>query len=433
MSPGLVRLLDVSGLRGRLATRRRRRRQARAVQALHGWPIPSAAPQRWPASQPPFQGPTAHFDDFGQPTDRFPQLTARGPAKPPPPAVTSRRTDARWTVVSDLPAEPWLQRARRSMGILGLVLVVLAGSSTIVAHVIDWVRPRPSTQPLTPSDADFRAAAAGAVADYLTWDEADRSSRPAVLSRFGARPSAGTAGQSQPVDGWNGKGRQWADSAVAVASLRMRPDMALITVQVRATPLPPPIGAAYNPTTDRQPPPRNSSTSAPPSTAPGPPQPANRSQWLTMTVALVWHDPRFELISTPALVGSPPTNVPGTPWRAGTGDATFAQATQETVTRLMSAYGTGDLQFVRAPATQYAGLSGTASLEAVTAWRVAPADENGQTRTGEVTVVWRLPDGASTQGPAPNPTTLTCTYLVGLRWQGDRWLLQSVTADWGAP
>ncbi|WP_133849290.1 hypothetical protein [Labedaea rhizosphaerae] len=309
------------------------------------------------------------------------------------------------------------------------MVVVLVGACTIVAQVIGWVHPSGPVSPHGPADADFRAAAVVTATDYLTWSQADRSERPTVSARFAPSPPQANPQQSQPVDGWNGVGRQWADSAAAVAVLRIAPDAALVTVNTRVSSLP-----VVGDTTSGTDPGASASTTAPATTTPSAKNPSistwplGRSRWVMLTVALAWRDARFVLTGLPALVGSPPATAPVVQRRSDTGDAAFAESTRDAVVRLLTAYGTGDLEFVRAPGTRFTGLGGVASLHAVTSWQVAPASADARTRTGVATVVWQLVNDAGSSAPA---AMLTCAYRIDLRWQDDRWLLQSITGDWG--
>ena len=160
--------------------------------------------------------------------------------------------------------------------------------------------------------------------------------------------------------------------------------------------------------------------SAPDLTAPG--WVAQSARWLTVAVAMASRQGQMVMTAPPALVGSPPAAAapPAVGRGSGGGDAGTAAATRDTVERLLRAYGSGDLEFVRAAGAGFAGLNGAAELHAVTGWRVAELADgtDGSTRVGDVTVTWTLPAAAG---------RLTCSYRIELQHREGRWYLAGIS------
>jgi hypothetical protein len=223
------------------------------------------------------------------------------------------------------------------------------------------------------------------------------------------------------VDGWDGTGRQWADSSAVVGFVRGGGERAVVTVRVRVTPFAPagsPSSAASAVRSDAGP----NVASGPVLSAPGwVPQ---QARWVNLAVPLARRADRIVVTAIPVLVGSPPTRVaaPGLPSSSSAGDTTFAQSTQDTLATLLRSYGTGELDYARAAGTSFTGLNQAATLESVSAWRVRNLDPGaeGSTRVGDATVTWALSGGAG---------KLTCSYRIELTNDSGRWYLSSVDAE----
>ena len=101
-------------------------------------------------------------------------------------------------------------------------------------------------------------------------------------------------------------------------------------------------------------------------------------------------------------------------------DTDTGRATADTVGKLIAAYGSGDLEFVRGPGSPFAGLAGTVSGGQVQSWRMARigAGDDPSLRSGDVTVLWSLRGGAG---------QLRCSYRIQLVERENRWLLQEIT------
>ena len=99
---------------------------------------------------------------------------------------------------------------------------------------------------------------------------------------------------------------------------------------------------------------------------------------------------------------------------------TTGRATADTVSKLITAYGSGDLEFVRGPGSSFTGLAGMVTGGQVLSWRMAKARGRGDPslRAGDVTVLWTLPGGAG---------QLRCSYRILLAQRENRWLLQQIT------
>ena len=142
--------------------------------------------------------------------------------------------------------------------------------------------------------------------------------------------------------------------------------------------------------------------------------------WLTVAVPVALRGPRILLTAPPALVGAAPTQALGAAVRvASDEDTDDGRATAETVSKLITAYGTGDLEFVRGPGSNYLGLAGMVTAGQVRSWRMAKVSPGGDPslRSGDVTVLWTLPGGAG---------QLNCSYRIQLAQRENRWLLQQI-------
>jgi hypothetical protein len=156
---------------------------------------------------------------------------------------------------------------------------------------------------------------------------------------------------------------------------------------------------------------------------------------LNLAVPVARQDGRVVVTATPVLMGSPQPSaeavaVPGataqeSAQESAQEDAGFARDTRGTITTLIKAYGSGELQYARAAGTAFTGLDHAASLEEIISWRVLdPETTEGSesVRVGEVTLNWALSGDAG---------TLRCTYRVELREDGGRWYLAAIGAPMG--
>lgn len=318
-----------------------------------------------------------------------------------------------WEVLATPRRESWWVRARRSAVLVAVAVLVLVGAVTIAGTVRSWVaRSAPPPAPVV-AESEFDATAMPFAVDYLSWDPTERSSRQTALSRAVAPKVS--------VDGWDGTGRQWADSPATVGFVRDGGDRAVVTVRLRVTPFAAagtPSSAALPARSDAGP----NVASGPVLSAPG--WTAQQARWVTLAVPLARRGGRVVVTAVPVLVGSPPTAVagPALPDSSSAGDTAFAQSTQDTLTTLLRSYGTGELDYARASGTSFIGLDQAAALDSVTAWRVKTLDRgaDGSTRVGDATVTWALSGGAG---------KLTCSYRIELTSDSGRWYLGSVDAE----
>jgi hypothetical protein len=146
---------------------------------------------------------------------------------------------------------------------------------------------------------------------------------------------------------------------------------------------------------------------------------------LTLAVPVAVAGSRILVTASPALVGSPPSQVNGPAVATASDEDTNAgAATAETVNKLIAAYGSGDLEFARGPGSTFTGLAGMVTSGQVQIWRMAKtqAGEDPSLRSGDVTVLWTLPDSAG---------QLRCSYRIQLAQRENRWLLQQITPALG--
>lgn len=319
--------------------------------------------------------------------------------------------DEPWVPVSGLPPEPWWVRIRRGVVVVVALVVTVAGVVSISSTVARWVHPQvpPAAAPAV-TDVQISGFAETAATDYLSWDATDKSSRQAALARYAA--------PGRQIDGWDGTGRQTAETASTVDLSRGAGGAAIATVRVRVTPYaggPQSAAAAPGPTPGAGP----TSAAAPTVTQAGTPGP---SRWITLAVPMTHTDGRLAVTASPALVGSPPEEVrpPAVPG-VTTGDDAFAKATRPTVSRLLDAYASGDLSYARASGTHFAGLSGEAQRAQLDQWRAQPLAPGADPtrRVGDATVTWQLASGGS----------LTSSYRVQLQQNDGRWFLAGFTAE----
>lgn len=310
--------------------------------------------------------------------------------------------------------------------ITATVMLMITGGVSIATQVRQWLRTETPLSAVSVSDTELNGAAEVAATDYLAWDAGAKPRRQAALRRVVV------AGLS--ADGWDGVGRQWADSATAIKQVRLSADRAVVDVRVRvigftasaaAASTTPATGSA---SAGAQPPGPSTQEpgdvgSAPDLTAPG--WTARAPRWLTLAVPLKVVEGRPMVTASPALIGSAHSDdtISGGGGASTANDDAFAESTKDTAATFLQKYASGELDFVRAPRAVITGLGGAVEFGELTRWRVVkPADgADSSERIGIATVTWVLPgDGAG---------KLTCTYRVGLRRHEDRWLLAAVEAE----
>ncbi|WP_198047673.1 conjugal transfer protein [Kutzneria sp. 744] len=313
-----------------------------------------------------------------------------------------------------VPRESGWVRLRRAALLLVIGVLTVTGGFTVADRILAFVRPpatSASSSTPTVSDTAMSGWAAVVATDYLSWDSADKTTRQTALARYA--PSTTTV-----IDGWDGTGRQSADAAQTIAITRGAGDSAVATVRVRVTPYAgAPAGSSTSSSADAD----GNAASQPMPGATG--WTALPGRWVTLAMPLAQRAGRMVVTTTPALVGSPPTVAPAAAVADGdAGDDGFAAATKDTVSTLLRAYATGQLDYARAAGTTFAGLASTAALDSVQTWRaptVAPGAQ-ATTRTGDATVTWALSGGAG---------KLTCSYLITLQQQDQRWFLAAVSPE----
>jgi hypothetical protein len=128
--------------------------------------------------------------------------------------------------------------------------------------------------------------------------------------RTAALQSPGLTGIAS--DGWDGSGQLSVENAITVVVLRMSDDQAVVTVQAKAA----------GPGTDTL---------------------------------------------------SPPNGLGSAVQAVADEDAEIGRTTADTVSKLITAYGSGDLEFVRGPGSSFTGLAGMVAAGQVLSWRVACA------------------------------------------------------------
>lgn len=316
-----------------------------------------------------------------------------------------------WVPVAELPRESWWAHARRVVVVAVAVLVVVAGTVSVVETVVGWLPQQRAPQP-PPAVTEVRLAgfAETVAVDYLSWSPQHHSARQSALARYAAAGSGAD-------DGWNGDGRMLADTASTVDLTRGDAGV-IATVRVRVTPVkaaPPGAGAAGTAPAS----PVGGAVASAPAVlaAAGTAQP---SRWLTVGVPITTATGVPRVSATPGLVGSAPDEVAGPAVPSGVGDDAFAKATEPTITKLLRAYASGDLSYARAAGTHFAGLGGAVQFQQLERWRVRPAEAgDARHRVGDATVTWSVPGGAE----------LTCSYRVRLEHSGGRWFLSGLTVQ----
>lgn len=331
-------------------------------------------------------------------------LTARRARRTASTTAVSPKVPGVWDFPRREGAGSFYGRARRWAVLASVVMLLVVGAVTVVGRVMAMVDPMPVLAEAAPrvSDVQFAGAAEAAVFDYLSWDvAAPRDRRTTDLDRSGLNGAIN--------DGWDGSGRLMVQNAVAVAVLRISDDQAVVTVQARA--------AASTP----------ADAISGYTNAAGAPGPAADALWLTVAVPVALRGARIAPTAPPAVVGSPPTQALGPAVRAaGDEDSEAGRATADTVGKLIAAYGSGDLEFVRGPGSTFDGLAGMVTAGQVQSWRMARIGSGGDPslRAGDVTVLWTLPGGAG---------RLRCSYRVQLVQLESRWLLQQITPSLDEP
>ncbi|MFC5054266.1 conjugal transfer protein [Saccharothrix xinjiangensis] len=340
---------------------------------------------------------------------------------------TSSPRQAAFDVMVDGVREPWWIRTRRLVVLSAIIVLTILGALDVITTVIGRLRPSSPISAPGIADGALDAVAEGVAVDYLSWDAEDRARREQVLRRW--------AVPGRDVDGWDGQGRQSADSATVLARARQDLGNAVVTVRVRVVPYT--VDGTSGPP-DQAPPqsPDHDPGPSSPDTEPGVPaaQPAPQTlpgwrahpaRWLIVAVPLALHEGRLLLAASPALVGDPGTDAPELlPAGNATSDDRFSRDTRSSVRTFFEALATGDLDFVRAPRARIASLQGAAVLVEVRQWRgvQAPPGKSPEQRMGVASVVWRTVENAG---------QLTCTYRLRLHRQDDRWLLAAIGIDTG--
>ncbi|MDU0293322.1 hypothetical protein [Saccharothrix longispora] len=306
------------------------------------------------------------------------------------------------------------------------VLTVL-GAVDVTVTAMGFIRPSPSPSAAGIPDEVLDGVAEAVAVDYLSWDARERERREQVLRRW--------ASPDREIDGWDGQGRQSADSPAVLARTRRGVDQAVVTVRVRVVPYAPDEQAGSQTPPPTQPPteePGTSSSATEPGVAAAQPAPtdppgwrAHPARWLVLAVPLARHDGRVLLTAPPALVGDPGTTLPEpVPAVEAVNDDRFTRETRQAVRSFFEALATGELDFVRAPHARIASLHNAAVLVELRQWRGMQAQPGAppERRAGMASVVWRI---------AENAGQLTCSYRVGLHRQDDRWLLTGIDTDTG--
>jgi hypothetical protein len=308
-------------------------------------------------------------------------------------------------------------RGRRIATLVAVGALIVIGAASTLDTVRTWLRDGPETAAARSSETGFAGAAVVAATDYFAWDQADKHSRTLALESVSVSQTT--------IDGWGGVGRQRVDSVVAISLALVDDRHAVVTVRARVIPY-----MKGTPAVPAQPsagmPPSSVAPSAPSTTTSGPRLDwvALPARWITAAVSVAAQGSRFVVTTTPALVGANTSGAPA-PIGANTasGDSTFATQTREVVRKLLGAYGSGELEFVRAAGTDFLGLDGTAELVELTDWKVAALTQgqHESTRVGTASVRWRL----------PGESTVSCAYRVELKQGDGRWLLASITTEIG--
>ncbi len=405
----------------------------RRAGAVTGWPAPpdgsQPRPTTWTPTAPDLPGAPGALTG-GAPLWRPPHPVPppHGPV-PPAGAAPPRRPSSRESAfdVVDGVREPWWTRARRLVVLGAITVFTVLGAVDVTVTMVGALRPSTSTPASEIADEVLDGVAEGVAVDYLSWDARERERREQALRRW-ALPD-------REVDGWDGQGRQSADSAAVLARARRGVDQAVVTVRVRVVPYAPDEQAGAQNPSSTQPPAEEPDASPPvtesgvPAAQPAPTDPpgwqAHPARWLVLAVPLARHDGRVLLTAPPALVGDPGTTAgEPVPVVETVNDDRFTRETRQAVQNFFEALATGELDFVRAPRARVSSLESAVALVEVRQWRGMQAQPGAppQQRAGVASVVWRV---------AENAGQLTCTYRLDLHRQDDRWLLAGIDIDTG--
>jgi len=325
--------------------------------------------------------------------------------------------------VSAHPRQSWWVRLRRLLVVTVTLVLVITGGVSIATQVRQWLRTETPVATVAVSDTELDGAAEVAATDYLAWDAGAKPRRQAAWRRVTVSGAI--------ADGWDGNGRQWADSATAIGQTRLSGDRAVVDVRVRV------IGFTASGAPSAPAPTATSSPPVPPS--PGAPaqEPgdvgsapdltatgwtARAPRWLTLAVPLKVVGGRPMVTAPPALIG--PVHVENSAADIAVvntaDDDTFAESTKDTASTFLRKFASGELDFVRAPRAEITGLGGAVEFGELVRWRVVKSADGADAseRVGVAIVTWVLPgDGAG---------KLTCAYRVTLRRHEDRWLLAAI-------
>lgn len=223
------------------------------------------------------------------------------------------------------------------------------------------------------------AYATSFVKDFYTWDKENQDAREQALTHYNPRFTSNT--------GWDGRGQQVVNSAVAVETTETEPNRYAVTVRF---------------TTNN-------------STAP-----------MYAQVHIYAANGSYSPLSLPALVATPDLPVPGitgNPYQF-TSDEELTPLFTERLTIFFRAWASGDTASVDAVAANGVKLGtnvGGQSFKAMpTIQIVAPVSDEDTTRTVFATVTWEAPGGGE----------YSSNYKVEMVSENQRWVIASVE---GAP
>jgi hypothetical protein len=331
-----------------------------------------------------------------------------------PQAVPSS-TDGSWELGSVTAPEPRGRRWMRIVAFAVAAIVLLVGALNITRNVASFFADDDAPPRQAPDVSDFELGGFAEVfaTDYLSWDTGDRATREVALARYAA--------PRVDVDGWDGSGRQWATTASSVGITRSGTDgtAGVVTVRVQVVPYRETKEGASAPARKLPSDAGDNAASGPDVTAAGwTPEP---QRWLNLAVAVAQRDGRLVVTAPPALVGSVPQSAPGPAVSDGQAgeDSGAGTAVEAALGKVLVGYASGDLEYIRAAGTTYAGLGGAAKLDRIELVRVAPVVEGGDStaRQVDVAVTWVLSGQAG---------KVTSDYRVELTHDSDKWFLNSI-------
>ncbi|PRZ39669.1 hypothetical protein CLV47_11833 [Antricoccus suffuscus] len=267
---------------------------------------------------------------------------------------------------------------------IAIALVVLAGINQLVIHPLRDLFGGQEKAASKQTTVDLAAAgglAAGFATDYLSYGGPEYNpQRQAALKQWvvpGADAAVSTAT-------WTGESVLRADSPVVEASRAVGEHSAAIAVLVRVQ--------AYVPNGGP-----TSTTSGPaPSkgAAPAfvPPVPNNykpaAAVWLRLIVPITTADARL-VVAASGPVFSADSVVPVTGPGTDT-DSAAAGRLEASALKIFASYATGDLQYITAPGTHLAGMSGQLTPTDISDVDVKTGIDNTDERAASVTVMWQL-------------------------------------------